>query len=314
MSRYRPVDLSGLRTQSLQERPSKVRVEDFARPPRAGGTVAELLDALPRILAGQDVRDVVNAVVRARRMDRPVIVGLGAHVIKCGLSPVLIELMERGVVTCLAMNGAGPIHDVEIALVGRTSEDVQAGLGEGSFGMARETGEVIHAALEAADPDTGLGAAVGRYLLGLGAPYARWSLLATAARLGLPATVHVALGTDIVHMRAEASGAALGRASLLDFRLLTAVVADLSGGVYLNVGSAVILPEVFLKAFTIAQNLGAGLRNFTTVNLDMSAHYRPTVNVVERPAAVGGRGYTLLGRHELLLPLLGFAILDALGG
>jgi hypothetical protein len=314
VSRYRPVDLRGLRTHALAERPSKVRVEDFARPPRAGATVAELLEALPRILAGQDLREVVAAVVRARRADRPVIVGLGAHVIKCGLSPVLIELMERGVVTCLAMHGAGSIHDVEIALAGRTSEDVQAGLGEGSFGMARETGEVIHAALEAAGPDTGLGAAVGRHLLRLGAPYARWSLLATAARLGLPATVHVALGTDIVHMRAEASGAALGQASLLDFRLLAAVVADLSGGVYLNAGSAVILPEVFLKAFTVAQNLGARLRDFTTVNLDMSAHYRPTVNVVERPAAVGGRGYTLLGRHEVLLPLLGFAILDALGG
>lgn len=314
MTEYRPVDLSGLRTVGLAERPSKVRVEDFARPARAGASFAEFMAGLPRILFGEDVRAVVDAVVRARRAGRPVIVGLGAHVIKCGLSPVLIDLMERGIVTALAMNGAGPIHDVEIALVGRTSEDVQAGLREGAFGMARETGELIHDALAAAGPATGLGAAIGRRLLEVRAPHAGFSLLATAARLGLPATVHVAIGTDIVHMRPGASGAAIGQASFVDFRLLTAVVADLSGGVYVNAGSAVILPEVFLKAFTIAQNLGAGLHDFTTVNIDMLAHYRPTVNVVQRPATVGGRGYTLTGRHELLIPLLAFAVVDALGG
>lgn len=314
MTEYRPVDLSGLRTVGLAARPSKVRVEDFARPARAGASFAEFMAGLPRILFGEDVRAVVDAVVRARRAGRPVIVGLGAHVIKCGLSPVLVDLMERGIVTALAMNGAGPIHDVEIALVGRTSEDVQAGLREGAFGMARETGELIHDALAAAGPGVGLGTAIGRRLLEVRAPHAGLSLLATAARLGLPATVHVAIGTDIVHMRAGASGAAIGEASFVDFRLLTAVVADLSGGVYVNAGSAVILPEVFLKAFTIAQNLGAGLHDFTTVNIDMLAHYRPTVNVVQRPAAVGGRGYTLTGRHELLIPLLAFAVVDALGG
>lgn len=314
MSDYRPIDLSEVRTRSLAARPSTVRVDDFARPARARATFAEFLGSLPRILGAEDVRAVVEAVVAARRRGRPVILGMGAHVIKCGLSPVIIDLMERGIVTCVAMNGAGPIHDVEIALVGHTSEDVQAGLGDGTFGMARETGELVQAALAAADAETGLGAAVGRRLLEVKAPHAARSILASAARLGVPATVHVAIGTDIVHMRADASGAALGQASFVDFRLLAAVVADLSGGVYLNVGSAVILPEVFLKAFTIAQNLGANLRDFTTVNVDMLAHYRPTVNVVQRPAAVGGRGYALIGRHEIVIPLLAFAVVDALGG
>jgi hypothetical protein len=243
-----------------------------------------------------------------------VVVGLGAHVIKCGLSPVLIDLMARGIVTAIAMNGAGPIHDVEIALVGHTSEDVEAGLKDGVFGMARETGDLIHAALEAVGPEAGLGEAIGRRLLAAGAPHAGLSLLAAAARLDVPATVHVAIGTDIVHMRAGASGARIGQASFTDFRLFTAVVADLSGGVYVNAGSAVILPEVFLKAFTIAQNLGADLHDFTTVNIDMLPQYRPAVNVVQRPAAAGGRGYTLAGRHEVLIPLLAFAVVDALGG
>ncbi len=315
MSEYRPIDLGGVRTRSLSARPSKVRVDDFARPPRAGATFAEFLASLPRILAAQDFRAVVEAIVGARRRGRPVILGMGAHVIKCGLSPIVIDLMERGVITCVAMNGAGPIHDVEIALVGHTSEDVQAGLGDGAFGMARETGELIHEALVAAGAETGLGAAVGRRLLEVKAPHAARSILAAAARLGMPATAHVAIGTDIVHMRPGASGASLGQASFVDFRLLTAVVADLSGGVYVNAGSAVILPEVFLKSFTIAQNLGANLRDFTTVNIDMLAHYRPTVNVVQRPAAAGGgRGYALIGRHELLIPMLAFAVVDALDG
>ncbi len=313
MTDYRPVDLGRLRMLSLAERPSKVRIGDFGRPARAGARFADFFAALPRILFGEDVRAVVDAIVRAKRAGRPVIFGMGAHVIKCGLSPVVIDLMERGVLTCVAMNGAGPIHDVEIALAGHTSEDVQAGLRDGAFGMARETGELIHEALAAAGEDTGLGLAIGRRLFETKAPHAAFSILATAARLGLPATAHVAIGTDIVHMRAGASGAAIGQASFVDFRLLTAVVADLTGGVYVNAGSAVILPEVFLKAFTVAQNLGADLRDFTTVNIDMLPHYRPTVNVVQRPASIGGRGYILNGRHELLLPLLAFAIADALG-
>jgi hypothetical protein len=310
---YRPVDLTGLRMRSLAERPSKVRVDDFARPAQPGATFREFFAALPKILAGDDVRAVVDAIVRAHRAKRPVLLGLGAHVIKCGLSPVIIDLMERGVVTAVAMNGAGPIHDVEIALAGQTSEDVQAGLKDGGFGMARETGVLIHEALAEAGPEIGLGEAIGRRLLAVKPPHERASILAAAARLRLPATVHVAIGTDIVHMRAGASGAAIGAASFVDFRLFTAIVADLSGGVYLNAGSAVILPEVFLKAFAVAQNLGSDLRDFTTVDLDMITHYRPTVNVVQRPATVGGRGFTLTGRHEILLPLLAFAVVEALG-
>jgi hypothetical protein len=311
---YQPIDLSGLRTLSLADRKSKVSVSDFARPPRAGCSFAEFYAGLPHILFGDDLRTVVDAIARAHLAGRPVIFGMGAHVIKCGLSPVLIDLMERGIITCLAMNGAGAIHDVEIALAGQTSEDVAAGLKDGAFGMARETGETIYQALAGAGDDVCLGQAVGRQLLSAAAPHTDLSLLATAARLGLPATVHVALGTDIVHMRQGARGAEIGQASFNDFRLLTAVVRDLSGGVYINAGSAVILPEVFLKAFTIVQNLGPGLREFTTVNLDMITHYRPTVNVVNRPASVGGRGYSLTGRHELLIPLIACAVLEQLAG
>jgi len=306
------MDLSGLRTLSLFERPSKVRIQDFARPARSGASFAEFLAGLPNILFGQDLRAVIDAIVQAHRAQRPVIFGMGAHVIKCGLSPVIIDLMERRVISCVAMNGAGPIHDVEIALAGHTSEDVQAGLKEGIFGMARETGELIHEALTSADQETGLGQAIGQKLLAVEVPYRHLSILAAATRIGIPATVHAAIGTDIVHMRASTSGTAIGRASFTDFRLFTSVVADLTGGVYINAGSAVILPEVFLKAFTIAQNLGANLHDFTTVNLDMIMHYRPTVNVVQRPASVGGRGYTLNGRHELLIPLLAFAVVEAL--
>ena len=309
---YQPIDLTNLRLLSLAERKSKVSASDFAQAPVAGQSFAQFVDGLPNILFGQDFRAVVAAIAAARCGRRPVIFGLGAHVIKCGLSPVLIGLMERGIITSIAMNGAGSIHDVEIALAGQTSEDVAAGLKDGAFGMARETGELIHQAMADAGPDVGLGLAIGRRLLRVPAPNPHLCLLATAARLEIPATVHVALGTDIVHMRAGAGGAEIGQASFTDFRLFTAVVTDLSGGVYLNAGSAVILPEVFLKAFTIAQNLGAHLRDFTTVDLDMISHYRPTVNVVRRPAAAGGRGFSLNGRHEILLPLLASAVLEKL--
>jgi len=307
---YQPIDLTHLRMVSLADRKSKVSAGDFAHAPAAGLSFAQFVEGLPNILFGQDFRAVVAAIAAAKRGRRPVILGLGAHVIKCGLSPVLIGLMERGIITCIAMNGAGSIHDVEIALAGQTSEDVAAGLKDGAFGMARETGELIHQAMADAGLDVGLGLAIGRRLHRVEAPNTHLSLLATAARLEIPATVHVALGTDIVHMRAGAGGAEIGQASFTDFRLFTAVVKDLSGGVYLNAGSAVILPEVFLKAFTIAQNLGAGLRDFTTVDLDMISHYRPTVNVLRRPATVGGRGFSLNGRHEILLPLLACAVLE----
>ena len=310
-----PVDLTQVRTIPLTTRPNKVASAAFAKPPVKGQSAAAFLAGLPRVLAGNDFRAVVTAVVEARRNGRPVILGFGAHVIKCGLSPVLIDLMHRGVVTALATNGSGGIHDFELALIGETSEDVAAGLKDGTFGMVRETGELMHAAVAGvtARPDAGLGCLFGEFLDALPAPNADLSLAVAAKRLGLPFTVHVAIGTDIIHMHPGADGAALGRSSFNDFKLFCGVVKDLSGGVYLNVGSAVIMPEVFLKAFTVAQNLGADLTGYTTANLDMIAHYRSGENVVRRPAGVAGKGYTLIGRHELLIPLLAQAVVEELG-
>jgi hypothetical protein len=309
--RYPPIDLSELRTLSLRERASLVHKDDFAHRPKAGASFSEFLDSLPRILFGHDLREVIDALVEAHTNNRPIVMAMGAHVIKCGLNPVLLELMNKQILTCLAMNGAGPIHDVEIGLVGHTSEDVQAGLKQGTFGMARETSDLIHRALSE-HPEMGLGYAIGDQLLKEGAAFAHLSLLATAVQKNIPATVHVAVGTDMVHMRAQTSGRLLGEASFTDFRIFTSVIKDLSGGVFINAGSSVILPEVFLKALTIAQNLGADLHDFTTINMDMLRHYRPMVNVVERPAALGSRGFMLSGRHELLIPLLAFAVLDRL--
>jgi deoxyhypusine synthase len=310
----KPVDLSQVRTVPLQSRANKVARERFAQPPCAGRSVAEFLDSLPAVLAGDDFRAVVRAIVTARRNGRPVIVGMGAHVIKCGLSPVLIDLMRRGVVTALATNGAGAIHDFELALIGETSEDVAAGLKDGTFGMVRETGELFNAGVNRVleQREQGMGGLLGDQLIALDAPNQDCSILVAGRRLGVPVTVHVAIGTDIVHMHGSADGAAIGLASFNDFRLFAAAVAELSGGVYLNIGSAVLMPEVFLKAFTIAQNLGANLHDFVTVNLDMLAHYRAGENVVNRPPRVGGKGYSLTGRHEILIPLLAQAVVDAL--
>ena len=311
--RYRPLDLSGVKTTPLASRPSKVGVGDFARPGEAGLSFSSFLDSLPDQWQARDFKAVVQAIVAAQSSGRPIMWGMGAHVIKGGLSPLVIRAAEKSAATALAINGAGAIHDVEIALVGQTSEDVEAGLGEGSFGMAEETGRFIHeAAAEAARSGVGLGFALGKKLLTSQAPFANYSILAQGYRLGIPVTVHVALGTDIVHMHPAARGGDLGEASLYDFRLFAAVVADLEGGVYLNVGSAVILPEVFLKALSLARNLGYHVEDFTTVNLDLYQHYRPTQNVVRRPTAQGGQGYALTGPHELLLPLLFQAVTEAL--
>jgi hypothetical protein len=310
-----PVDLSRIQTLPLEQRENKVSVELFARPPRKGQSVGDFLASLPRVLAGDDFRAVVDAVVAARHANRPVIVGLGAHVIKCGLAPILIHLMRAKVITALATNGSGAIHDFEIALIGGTSEDVAAGLKQGHFGMARETGQLMHRAINRVleQPEMGMGALLADALVATGAPHQEHSLLVTARQLGLPFTVHVAVGTDILHMHPSANGAALGQSSFNDFRLFAGAVAELSGGVYLNIGSSVILPEVFLKAFTVAQNLGANLHDFVTVNMDMIPHYRPRENVVLRPALVGGRGFTLLGRHEIMVPLLAQALVEKLG-
>jgi hypothetical protein len=308
------VDLNLVRTIPLGARPNKVNLDWFARPPEPGRSVADFLRGLPAILAGNDFRDVVNAVITARRHGRPVVVGMGAHVIKCGLSPVLIDLMRRRIITAVALNGAGAIHDFELALIGETSEDVASGLRHGTFGMVRETGELMNEAVNRVlrHPEQGMGALLGDFLLRSQAPHLDFSLLATARRLDVPLTVHVAIGTDIIHMHPSANGAAIGQAGFNDFRLFAGCVAQLSGGVYVNVGSAVLLPEVFLKAFTVAQNLGADLHDFVTVNVDMIAHYRPGENVVRRPPSVGGKGYNLVGRHEILIPLLAQAFVDGL--
>lgn len=284
------------------------------RPHRPGASLTTFLDSLPRVLAADALRALVGEIARARTRRRPILWGMGAHVIKVGLSPVVVDLMERGFVTGIALNGAGVVHDFELAVAGQTSEDVAASLGSGAFGMARETGEEVNRAIAEGDRDgLGLGAAVGRHLAER-RPRPRHleaSLLAAAWRLGLPATVHVAIGTDIVHMHPACDPAALGRSTHLDFRLFAAQVARLRGGVYLNVGSAVVLPEVFLKAVTLARNLGHRVEGFATANLDFLQSYRPTANVVERPVAAGGRGYRLTGHHELLVPLLAAALVES---
>ncbi|MEM7407720.1 MAG: hypothetical protein AAF458_20685 [Pseudomonadota bacterium] len=317
MPRPDPTDLSQVRTIELTSRSNKVDDASFAAPPVPGRSFSEFLRGLPQIDAALTFGRVVDAIVQARRGGRPVVWAMGAHVIKCGLNPVLIELMRRDIITAVAFNGAGAVHDFEVALIGETSEDVAAGLKDGSFGMVRETADGLNAALlpvmQPDRHDAGMGWLVGRYLHAESAPNRRVSLMAMAYELDLPLTVHVALGTDICHMHPSADGAAIGRATHNDFRILTSVLRDLSGGVYLNVGSSVLMPEVFLKAFTVAQNLGADLHDFTTVNMDMTNHYRPGQNVVGRPPQVGGAGYTLLGRHEFMVPLLAQAVVEQLG-
>ena len=308
------LDLRGVRTYALASRASKVAIADFARPHRPGASMVEWLDSLPGILAGSTLRALVRDVERARVRQKPILWGIGGHVIKTGLSPILIDLMERGLITGLAMNGAGIVHDFEIAVAGRTSEEVADTLGAGAFGMARETGEEINRAItRGVARGLGIGGAVGSYLVRRRPPHIELSLLAAAWRLGLPATVHVAIGTDIVHMHPACDPAAVGRGSHLDFRAFAAQVARLGGGgVYLNVGSAVVLPEVFLKAVTLARNLKHKLDDFATANLDFIQSYRPNVNVVERPTRGTGRGYRLTGHHELLVPLLAAALVEGL--
>jgi len=309
-----PVSLEGVSTYALDDRPSKVSRSDFAATWTTGGTLGEFLDRLPNILAASDFRHVVEAISDAASHRRTIIFGMGAHVIKVGLNPVLIDLMQRGVISALAMNGAGIIHDVELAMAGKTSEDVDAALGDGAFGMARETGAFLSQAIrDAQDRGIGLGEAVGIAVLQANLPFAEDSLLASAADLGIPATVHVAMGTDILHMHPGFDPAAAGAASHRDFRLFSGAVATLQHGVYLNVGSAVILPEVFLKAITLIRNLGHRVDDFTTVNMDFIQHYRPITNVVCRPTAGGGKGYRLTGHHEIMLPLLAAAVLERLG-
>jgi hypothetical protein len=308
---YDEFDLSDVRTYPLKSRKSKARSEDFARPCPPGASLGTWIDSLPHILAAADLKAVVATLVKARQEGRGILWGVGAHVIKNGLGPVLIDLMERGFVSAIATNGATVIHDFEVALVGATSEDVDETLGPGRFGMADETGRLLNGAInDGVAAGQGIGGAVARFLHGMQPEFGGISVLAAAARLNIPVTVHVAIGTDIIHMHPAASGEALGEGSLRDFRYLVGNVARLGRGVYLNCGSAVVLPEVFLKAVALVRNRGISLERLTTVNLDFIRLYRPQTNVVTRPTAGGGQGYSLVGHHEILIPLLAAALVE----
>jgi hypothetical protein len=306
---YEHFDLSQLRTYPLAGRPSKVHHESFAKRWAPDSGFAGWIASLPRILAGADLQAIVSAIQQAHADGRAVLWGLGAHVIKTGLAPVLIDLMERGYVSAIALNGAGLIHDFEVALAGQTSEDVDANLGPGTFGMADETGRELNEAIrDGAGRGLGLGQSVVEFLDRRAPAFARLSVLCASGRLKIPVTVHVAIGTDIIHMHPSASGEAIGTASLRDFRYFTSFVARLEAGVYLNCGSAVMLPEVFLKAVSLVRNRGISLDGVTTVNLDFIRSYRAETNVVRRPVAGIGRGYSLTGHHEIMVPLLAAAL------
>ncbi|MCF8075679.1 MAG: hypothetical protein K9K63_14190 [Desulfotignum sp.] len=307
------LDFSGLKTYSIHDRNSLVSKKDFARPWQKGKGFKSFLETLPSILAGNDIRAVIQAVAAAARGQHPVCFAMGGHVIKTGMAPILIDLMEKQVITLVAMNGSGIIHDLEVALAGRTSEDVAGSLGDGSFGMARETADCLNQAIaRAEEKHMGLGRAVGEFILEHDMPYPHLSLLATGARLMLPVTVHVALGTDILHMHPRFNAAACGQASLHDFHTFTSQISRLEQGVFINAGSAVILPEVFLKALTLARNLGHHVEDFTTVNLDFIRHYRPMTNVVNRPTRGKGQGFSIVGHHELLIPLIAAGVIESL--
>jgi hypothetical protein len=316
LSKYRvsPLDLSGLKTIPIAERGGKVRIADFATPYSKGSGIGGLIGSLPKILAADSFRAAVSALMQARSAGKPILWGMGGHVIKCGLAPVLADLMRRGFATAFAMNGSTAIHDFEIAIAGQTSEDVEAVLPDGRFGGAEETGREMNQAIAAAARDSlGMGEALGARLARIADPaFAAYSLLYQAYQHGAPVTVHVAIGTDTPHAHPAADAAAIGAATHRDFRLFCSLVAEMNGGgVYLNVGSAVVLPEVFLKAVSTVRNLGAPLAEFTTLNLDFLQHYRPKVNVVERPhAKAGGRGIALTGHHELMVPLLAAALIE----
>lgn len=312
--RVSPLRLGKVRTYSLTRRKSKVTIGEFAQTVHRGMTVAEFLDHLPDLLASKNLRALIDAMRTALKNKRLVVMGLGAHPIKVGLSPILIDLMERGMISSLALNGAGIIHDCEIALVGHTSEDVEKELINGSFGMAKETATILNESVRrGVKRGMGIGESVGKRLLSKEFPFRHLSLLATGVRLGIPVTVHVALGTDIIHMHPSASGAAIGEGTMIDFRKFASVVSRLEKGVYLNIGSAVILPEVFLKALTLARNLWYTVRNFVTADFDFIHHYRPSTNVVHRPTKPAGRGYSFIGHHEIMIPLLAAGLIEGQG-
>ncbi len=314
MSKYKdkPLTPEDLRTYSLESRKSKVKVKDFARVLRRGESISRFIDSLPDVLAAKDFKQFLRLMGKAKEKKKAVIFALGAQVIKVGLSPILVDLMKRGWVTSLALNGAGIIHDFEIAYCGQTSEDVSVQLKEGQFGMAQEPGEMLNQAIiSGAEQDLGLGEAVGKMLAASDFPYKDISLLANSYELAIPTTVHVAIGTDTIHFHPQSKGEALGKTSLKDFFLFCSVLEKINGGgVFANIGSAVVLPEVFLKAVSFIRNKGTSLAGFTTAVFDFIHHYRPYQNVVKRPVAEKGRGFYFIGHHELMLPLLAAALPD----
>jgi len=312
--KFRPIDPTKARTRKLSTLSRIVRREDFAKPLKSGATMRDFLDSLPDILAARELRELARRIARAHRARRPVLLLMGAHPIKTGLGPIIRELLRDGILNAVAMNGAAIIHDFELAFAGRTSEDVGEGLATGAFGMAEETGAFLNRAAKiAADENKGLGEIVGREVLKSRLKFRAMSVMATAFDVGAPATVHVALGADIIHMHPGADGGAIGRATMADFHRLASVVGELSRGVAINLGSAVLMPEVFVKALNLARNLGRKVTNFTTADMDFIRHYRPRVNVVERPTAGGGRGIVLTGHHEIMFPLLVAAVREELG-
>ncbi|HSB06439.1 MAG TPA: hypothetical protein VLK23_14740 [Thermodesulfobacteriota bacterium] len=298
---------------SLKGKKHKVQQASFSKTWEKGRTLADFVDSMPHILAGKEFKEVVRRITEAVHRKKIVLLGMGAHPIKVGLNPILIDWMARDMLKGLAMNGAGAIHDLELAMVGHTSEEVDEELSRGTFGMVKETHETINLAIqEGAKEGIGIGRAIGRKILKENFKFKHLSLLAAGFRLGIPVTVHVAIGTDITHMGPFADGAAIGKGSLQDFHAFASLVSRLDKGIYINLGSAVILPEVFLKALALARNLGYPVSNLTTVNMDFIHHYRPSVNVVKRPTLKGGKGYTLIGHHEIMFPLLAAAVLEKL--
>ncbi len=313
MSPIKPISLEGLGSYPLKERSSKVKIDDFARPWTKGDSFSRWLECLPNVLAARDLKEITRKIIKAVLDEKKVVLAMGAHVIKVGLNPVVIDLVERGVISAIAMNGAGIIHDAELAMVGQTSEDVAEELGSGRFGVAEETGKYLNEAIvEGAKQGWGLGRAVGAMLAKKDFPHNSLSILARAYEADIPVTVHVAMGTDIIHFHPSADGASIGKTSHLDFRIFANMISMLEGGVFLNLGSAVILPEVFLKALSLVRNLGFKVKNFTTVNMDFIKHYRPMTNVVERPTREGGKGYSLVGHHEIMFPMLAAGVIEGL--
>ncbi len=309
--KFEPIDLSKVKTYPLSKRKSKVSTDAFAKAWQKGFTFKDFLDRLPDILAGNHLKTIISSTAKAFQENKTIVFAMGAHVTKVGLNPIVIDLMERGIITAVALNGACIIHDLELAMAGQTSEDVSASIGNGTFGMAHETGVFLCDAIRrAGKTSSGLGETIGAVMIEKKLPFLKHSILAAGRRLGIAVTVHVAFGTDIIHMHPGFDAKATGETTHRDFRTFASVVSTLEKGVYFNIGSAVILPEVFLKAVTLARNLGHQLNDFTTVNMDFIRQYRPMTNVVSRPTADGGRGFHLTGHHEIMLPLIAAGIIE----